>query len=767
MQLRFPAPAALRYVTAVLLLAASAAFATPQVHSATGLWINPDESGWGLNLFHQGDTLFGALFVYGADGRPRWYVASSLVSANDGPVHDRPGPYTGALYEASGPWFGGPFDPAKVTRRQAGTMRVDVGDNTGNVQYTIDGVTVSKQIRPFTFRGIDLSGDYVGYLYQPQTTAGPEVRSAVQMSLQDNGSSLHIAQPGAGAASCTYDGARGHEGQVSTASGTFTSCGAGASGPFTMAVDMTPDGFTGFFTGNGLKAPWGRIAMSRVNAGLHEGNGWRTDLWFPPDESGWGVNIVEQGDTIFATLFVYDAQGASHWYVASALTRSAPRADGTFTFAGPLFEATGPYFGRAFNPNLVTRRQVGTMTLDLLNRATALLSYTADGVAVTKTVSRFALRKNSLSGTYLGHLAGSEDDPGGASSEAMSIAIDDGDASFVMRTQPQGAPHLRSGASCTYTAPPALQYGEQRAVNGTYTCANGDSGNFAMQNAFATFNGFTATFLGAWVTKGHMEGVRQVAVPPKFSFVAGGAAVAPNAEGHLSIQRSGGTAGSFDVNYAFSGSGCIGGSEGGSVRFGDGDAGTKTISIVMGSSGECMVSLIQPASPAELASPTSAIVTVVPVVAGCPVPTNVVTAGLNGIGNPLLQRQASGQTVFIPLPATSPGRSSGSITFSESAGGAFTPQPVQLEISIDKCPGIIDTDTADFCNLRSTNGNFNSITFVSQATQTVNRDNAAQFGYCWAGDGGQYYVNARWTYPACASGVELCGFAIQFNDGPF
>jgi hypothetical protein len=29
-----------------------------------------------------------------------------------------------------------------------------------------------------------------------------------------------------------------------------------------------------------------------------------------------------------------------------------------------------------------------------------------------------------------------------------------------------------------------------------------------MRNVFVTFNGFTAAFQGAWVVKGHMEGVR-------------------------------------------------------------------------------------------------------------------------------------------------------------------------------------------------------------------------------------------------------------------
>lgn len=755
-------PIAAALLSFVILVMAPGAFATPQARYGTGLWINPDESGWGLNLFHQGDILFGALFVYGQDGRPRWYVASSLQSGDDGPLHDRAVTYTGGLYEATGPWFGGPFDASRVTRRQVGTMTVDLGDNGGgSVTYSIDGVNVTKSIRPFTFRAIDLSGRYVGYLFQPATTAGPETRNALQMTIQDNGSALHITEASDFFGPCTDDGTRGQNGQISTAAGTFSSCGSRGSGAFSLAVDMTPDGLTGSFVGNGMVAPYGRIALSRRNAGLHEGNGWRTDLWFPPNESGWGVNVVEQGDTIFATIFVYDPQGASHWYVASELTRSTSGA-----FTGALFESTGPYFGGSFNPSAVTRRQVGTMTFDVRDRASATLSYTVDGVSVTKSVSRFALRKNSLTGTYLGHLASSEDDPAGASAEAMSITIDDGNAGFTMRTQPQGAIQPRSGANCTYTATAPIQFGEQRLVSGTYTCDGGSSGAFTMDNVFVTYHGFTATFQGAWVTKGHMEGVRTITAPPRFSFVTNNAVTGPGGTAQLSVQRTGGIGGAFDVNYVFQGDGCAGPADG-FVRFGDGDTAPKSFSIPMRASGMCTVALIGAPSPAEVISPKNAVVTVVPPVAGCPMPSNVVISAFGGVGNPILQRQLSGQTVFMPLPPTSPGRASGSVVFSESAGGAFTPQPVTLEISINRCPGIVDTDTSNFCNLRSTNGNYNSITFLSQAVQGIDRTNANQRGYCWAGDGGQYYVNARWTYPRCPSGVETCGFAIQYNEGPF
>ena len=78
--------------------------ATPQSLDATDMWFNPAESGWGLNVIHQGDTLFATLFVYGSDGQPRWYVASDMSGG--------PADYTGTLRECTGNAFGEAFNPA-------------------------------------------------------------------------------------------------------------------------------------------------------------------------------------------------------------------------------------------------------------------------------------------------------------------------------------------------------------------------------------------------------------------------------------------------------------------------------------------------------------------------------------------------------------------------------------------------------------------------------------------------------------------------------
>src|SRR4051812_13169103 len=117
--------ACLSLLVAVVVSLSPSAFATPQPRDATDIWLNPAESGWGLNLIHQGDTIFATLYVYGADGQPKWYFASGLTGGGDS--------YSGALYESTGPWFGGAFNASAVQTRQVGTMSLAMGDAAATV----------------------------------------------------------------------------------------------------------------------------------------------------------------------------------------------------------------------------------------------------------------------------------------------------------------------------------------------------------------------------------------------------------------------------------------------------------------------------------------------------------------------------------------------------------------------------------------------------------------------------------------------------------
>ena len=112
-----------------------------------------------------------------------------------------------------------------------------------------------------------------------------------------------------------------------------------------------------------------------------------TDLWWNAAESGWGINLNHQGNIVFATLFTYNANGTPVWLVMS---NGARQPDGSYQ--GTLYRTTGPAFNAspwtAFNV-----QEVGTMRVAFSTTNDATLTYTFNGVSVTKSITRQAFRK--------------------------------------------------------------------------------------------------------------------------------------------------------------------------------------------------------------------------------------------------------------------------------------------------------------------------------------------------------------------------------------
>ena len=113
------------------------------------LWWNPAESGWGLNITHQDQTLFGTLFTYDASGRDLWLVMSGGTRQGDGS-------YLGDLYRISGsPFNAQPFTPVgggDVTK--VGTMQLRFANGeSGTLTYSYNGANVTKQITRQVFSG--------------------------------------------------------------------------------------------------------------------------------------------------------------------------------------------------------------------------------------------------------------------------------------------------------------------------------------------------------------------------------------------------------------------------------------------------------------------------------------------------------------------------------------------------------------------------------------------------------------------------------------
>lgn len=245
----------------------------------TALWWNPAESGWGINVNHQGDILFATLFSYDASGAPMWWFMSDGRKQADGS-------YLGALYSVhDAPAFDAqPFTPiTSANLTQVGTMRFTFsGTGTGTLVYTVNGATVTKSIRK-----------------QPL-----------------------LATP----ASCT-------------------------------GTTASRDGLANY-----------------------------QDLWWNASESGWGINLTQEGSVMFATLFDYDASGNPMWWFMS---RGDRQADGSYT--GDLYSVHGaPAFNaQPFTPITASNlTKVGTMQLRFSNGTTGTLTYSIDGRTVVKSIAR-------------------------------------------------------------------------------------------------------------------------------------------------------------------------------------------------------------------------------------------------------------------------------------------------------------------------------------------------------------------------------------------
>ncbi len=121
---------------------------TEPLSDYTDLWWVPSQSGWGLGLVHHpSNQIFGTLFVYGADGKPSWYVIPGGRFTDQ--TH-----FEGSIYRTTGPYFGVAFDPAQVGVTLAGTAQIafdPYDSNAATVNFVIDGVVFHKSIQRQSF----------------------------------------------------------------------------------------------------------------------------------------------------------------------------------------------------------------------------------------------------------------------------------------------------------------------------------------------------------------------------------------------------------------------------------------------------------------------------------------------------------------------------------------------------------------------------------------------------------------------------------------
>jgi len=115
------------------------------------------------------------------------------------------------------------------------------------------------------------------------------------------------------------------------------------------------------------------------------------DLWWTTGgtESGWGVNLTQEGTTIFATWFTYDANHNPLW-----LSATLPQT-GTKAYSGTLYLTGGPAFSAVpFDPTKVTATAVGTASFTFTDGNDGTFNYSVDlGDGVNKATQSKAITR--------------------------------------------------------------------------------------------------------------------------------------------------------------------------------------------------------------------------------------------------------------------------------------------------------------------------------------------------------------------------------------
>ncbi len=180
-------------------------------------------------------------------------------------------------------------------------------------------------------------------------------------------------EPGSSGSGLFTDDGHYLVGQLYGGTGACTSSVADYYGRFDVAYD---------------NALWQWLGTSSAVAGvpstpLYQPGTDYTDLWWNPNESGWGLSIVQHADaTIFAAWYLYDGSGRPTWIVMPGGSWVSPT-----SFQGDLYSGSGPDpVTGAFDPALVVRTKVGSGRLDFSAPDRATLTYTVNGLTESRAI---------------------------------------------------------------------------------------------------------------------------------------------------------------------------------------------------------------------------------------------------------------------------------------------------------------------------------------------------------------------------------------------
>ena len=270
--------------------------------SFQGLWWNSpanSESGWGMNLTHQGNAIFVTWFTYGANGNGMW-LSGLLQRSATGST------FSGALMRndaapmGMNPWPG----------------NMHVVNATGSASLTFTDADHGSFSYTYTYTSdddmMDMMGMYGMDYRMPMTYTVMQTKSIERQVLQ-----LPVPD-------CSFSATR--------------------SPPYNYS-----------------------------------------DLWWNPDESGWGINFTHQGNVIFATWFTYGNDGKALWLAGVLTPTSVPE-----QFSGdPMYTTRAqPLFMKPWDPRSFVASRMGSVKVTFTDASHATLAFAANGTTLTKSIQR-------------------------------------------------------------------------------------------------------------------------------------------------------------------------------------------------------------------------------------------------------------------------------------------------------------------------------------------------------------------------------------------
>ncbi len=225
-----------------------------------------------------------------------------------------------------------------------------------------------------------------------------------------------------------------------------------------------------------------------------------TDLWFVPEEAGWGVNVVQSDVFLFLTFFIFGADNKPTWYTAQLTL------DASGNYNGNLYAATGTYYSMPWKASDATLSQVGTASFQPTGPYSANLVYilAAGPVTVTKAVQRQMLTPITIGGSYIGAQSGaysgcSNTSNNGTYSDFFGLDVNqstNGSVTFSFTYQ---------AVTCTMSGQ-LTQYGQLYTIpTTTYQCSDGLNTNARIDELKATALGIEGRFSAPTVGAGCRE----------------------------------------------------------------------------------------------------------------------------------------------------------------------------------------------------------------------------------------------------------------------